>query len=279
MTFSGTVQQVIDSARSRHFAFADTQAGDGAALLYLNQRLRTHLAAHGAKIEGLVGTSMEYVLAVVNGVLIAEDPVTFVPQYTTTYEDGFPLHIDPITGVPYFDPTEAAIAQDPFGAHGGTPGFPLPAEMIRLISVFLIYNNNPGQVLPCTVVNERQRLNILPGRNPNAFVSGNRLVPCLPLQGAINNSADRWFSVTGIQISYVALTALSALTDRLNIPSVLLEALTADLACYFAYQAKALAQAERVGFAGEAQAAAKQIAAAAEDILESPTEETVDYRG
>lgn len=274
-----TAQQIIDRARLRHFAFTDLVLGDGAVLAYLSQRLRTHLAMHGAAIEGLVNTTMTYAIATVNGLLIAEDPVTHVPQITTTYQDGWPIHVDPVTGIPYYDTSEPMVATDPYGLHGGTPGFPLPGEMVRLCDVSLIYNQPPGLNLPCDIIKEHGRLYAQPGRNPQAFVSGNRLVPLLPMAGPGANSADRWFNVSSVIISYVALPTLGLLTDTLNIPGVLVEALDADAALLMARQAKAIAPASVAGFERDAKDAAAAVASAALDMLDEPEGETVEYRG
>lgn len=275
--FTTTPGQIIDAARVRHWAFSHLKGGDGAALLYLNHRLRTHLAAHGAKIEGLVGTSVTYALATIDGVLVAED--AGVPVYSTTYGDGWPVHDD--GGVPYVDFTEPAIAGDPFGEHGGTPGFPLPAEMIRLIDVTLEYGQPPGLLIPCDVIPEARRLSKLPGRNPSAFVSGNRLVPLLSFypSDASNNASDRWYTVTRIFLSYVGIQTLSSLEDLLNLPAVLVDALVADVAVFFAYQVKEVPAAERVGFAKEAERCGALIADAALDMLNEPQQSTVIFTG
>lgn len=275
--FTTTVQQIIDSARIRHWAFADVALGDGAVLLYLSQRLRTHLAIHGATIEGLVGTTMTYQIATVNGLLIAE--VNGIPQYTTTYQDGWPIHVDPITGIPYYDTSEPMIATDPFGIHGGTPGFPLPSDMVRLTSVVLTLSLPPALQIPCDVRQEGNRLQMQPGRNPIAFVSGNRLVPLLAYASPNANSGDRWFNVQSLIMGYVALPTLQSLTDVLNLPSVLAEALIADAAELLASHSAKLAPAEKLAFAQKAANTGTLMAAAGLDLLDEPEEETVKYLG
>ena len=240
---TATVRGLIDSARTRHWAFSDLQAGDGPALLFLNSRLRTHLAQHGAKIEGLVGTAMQYsvpmagaTLLVTNsgsilvtkwGVPLSVNTGVGIPAVGNAYEDGWAIHVTP-GGVPYVDFSEPAIATDPFGLNGGQPGFPLPTDMIRLIAVSLSYNSNPATFIPCDVFTESERFSMMPSRNPAAFVSGNRLVPMLPLSSG--NEANRWFNVSAITISYVGVQQLQALDDVINYPIVLTEALIADLA-------------------------------------------------
>jgi len=279
MTFQTTTcAQIIDRARIRHWSFADVVLGDGAVLQYLSQRLRTHLALHGAKIEGLVNTTMTYQVATVNGLLVVE--VAGVPQYTTTYQDGWPIHVDAF-GVPYYDTTEPKVATDPYGLHGGTPGFPLPSEMVRLIDVSAVYGTQPGLTIPIDVIPEHGRMQSLPGRNPNAFVSGNRLVPVVPQPGSASNpnAGDRWANVSSLIISYVALPTLALLTDYLNIPGVLVEALDADCALLMARNAKHLPANLLPTFERAASDAGLQIASAAVEMLGEPQSKSVRYKG
>jgi hypothetical protein len=277
-----TVQQIIDRARVRHWSFTDIALGDGAVLTYLSQRLRTHLARHGATIEGLVNTTMTYTIGTQTGLLVALDPVSGLPVLATTYQDGWPLHVDPVTSIPYFDPTEPMIATDPYGLHGGTPGFPLPSEMIRLIDVSLVFNQYVQPVIiPCDVIREHGRIQSQPGRNPQAFVSGNRLVPVFPYPGSASNpnSNDRWFSVTSLIMSYVALPTLQLLTDYLNIPAVLVEALDADAALMMARQSKVCPPASVAGFEKDALNATLAVGVAGLELVHEPEQETIIYNG
>jgi hypothetical protein len=186
-----------------------------------------------------------------------------------------------VNGVPYYDNTEPMIATDPYGLHGGTPGFPLPSEMVRLTDVSAVYSQPPGVIIPIDVIQEHGRIQQQPGRNPMAFVSGNRLVPMLPLAGssANPNSADRWMNVTNIVMSYVALPTLTSLTSFLNIPAVLVEALDADCALFMARQSQKIPPAEKAGFERDASMASAAIASAALAILEEPEMDVVEYRG
>jgi hypothetical protein len=269
-----TVAEIIDAARVRHWSFADTVLGDGAAVLFLNARQRVHLANHGAQIEGLVGTSMTYLTALNStGALVVL--VGGNPTYGTTYQDGYAVHVNG-GGSLYIDTSEAPIATDPFGLHGGTPGFPLPNDFVRLINVALIYTQ--GVVIPCDVVPERARHTTLPGRNPTAFVSGNRLVPLMPNSIATNNSGNRWYNVSAIEISYVAIQTLATLADIVMLPAVLCEALTADLALLFAGQTKACAAPERAFFATEATRCAALVAAGSLDLIDSAQQTSVLFR-
>lgn len=273
---SQTAGGLIDQARIRHWAFTERDAGDGAALLFLQQRQKLHLARHGADIEGLVNTTLRYVLTLTNGALVAV--VSGVPVYTTTYQDGWAVHVTG-GGVPYIDTSEAPIAGDPFGQYGGTPGFPLPADFVRIVTVSLELFNPSGLLTPCAVIDEQDRLLALPGRNPSVFVSGNRLVPAMSYADAASNSADRWFQASALNLSYVALPSLTALTDTVRVPDLLCEALVCDLAVYFAAQNPKVTPAERAGFAESARMADSAFAAAALDMLGTPMSETVQYRG
>lgn len=268
-----TVQQIIDAARVRHWSFTDVELGDGAALLYLNERVRTHLGEHGSQIEGLVGSTIQHSLDRGTGLLVALDEDD-VPYYTTTAEDGYAVHLD-IDGVPYIDTDEPPIAGDPFGENGATPGFPLPRDVVRLISVGAIYGNGARNI-PIDVIPERERYTRAPGRNPTAFVSGNRLVPVMPTAG--HNTGDRWNDVTALQISYVAVPDLTALTDRIPLPKVLCEALTADLALLFARQSPRCDKSDKAALTIEARDCAAAVAAASLDLLESVQQSSVLYK-
>lgn len=271
---SVTVAELIDSARSRSWAFSDTVLGDGAALLFLNARQRVHLANHGAQIEGLVGTSVQYTTALnATGALVVL--IGGLPAYGTTYQDGYAMHIDG-GGALYIDTAEPMIAGDPFGLHGGTPGFPLPDDFVRLINVSVVYTG--GVILPCDVIPERQRHTTLPARNPTAFLSGNRLVPLMANSLVANNAGDRWFNVSAVQISYVAIQALLTLSDVVALPAVLCEALTADLASLFAGQSKACSPADKTYFVAEARQCAQLVAAASLDMVNSTQTTSVLFR-
>ena len=200
------------------------------------------------------------------------------PQLGAPYQDGWPIHVTP-GGDLYVDFTEPPLAGDPFGVNGGIPGFPLPEEMVRLIQVALVYNQNAGTNIPCDVVTESQRFSMMPSRNPAAFVSGNRLVPMLPLAGVTDNSADRWFNVSKISISYVGVEAYTSLDDPINFPAVLVEGLIADCAVFLANNSKACPPADKKAMVAEAAAVGAQVGAAGLDMLEEGEQENVIYKG
>lgn len=285
-----TVRALVDAARTRHWSFASLAVGDGAVLLFLRGRLVTHVAAHGAAIEGLVSTTLQYgvpltpppflvattgaILATNYGVSVVTNEGEGEATVGTHYQDGWPVHLTD-DGVPYVDFSEAPIATDPFGRFGGVPGFPLPADMVRLVAVTLVYTGN--QVIPCDVVPEAQRHTTLPGRTPAVFVSGNRLVPVQPL--STGNTGTRWDNVSAIQISYVGVQTLGSLDDVLNLPTVLSEALVADAAQYLAMQSERMPVGEKTQFAREAATTAAACGDAGAEMLLEPQQRTVHYRG
>ena len=268
-----TLRSLIDSARVRHWAFSDIEMPDGAAVLYLNQRQREHLAMGGPDIEGIVGTAVQYAVATPStGLLVSF--VGGVPYVGAAGQDGWCMHEDE-NGVPYVDPNEPPLASDPLG---DTPGWPLPQEMTRLVNVMLVQQS--GAFASCTVVNERMRNATYPGRGPAAFVANNRLNPmrAYDTASASSNSGDWWTQVTGIQISWVGISPVSALDDELTLPVALSGALIADLALLFAMQSKQVSSADRRDFGVMAQQAQQQFVEMAFGMLGATMASQVQYR-
>lgn len=261
------VRDLIDAARIRHWSFANTVLGSGAATLFLNQRQRTHLAAHGAAIEGLVGSAYEFALAASGARFVAL--LDGVPTFTDSYEDGWPVHLEDGI-VPYIDLTEPRIAGDPFGTNGGAAGFPLPTDMVRLIAVTAVYGSE-GRLLPVDIIPERDQAKRLPGRTLTGFLSGNRFVPVYPLATGLGTSGDRWTAVTALRVSYVGIQTFQTLDDVVMLPSVLCEALTADLAVLFAQQAPKCPPAALAAFERAAASALGAVMAAGSDMVDSVT--------
>lgn len=270
-----TPRDLIDSARTRHWSFSDVNMPDGAGLIYLNQRQRELLSGCGAEIEGLVGTTVQYTVgSALTGQLISF--VNGVPFLAAVGQDGWAMHVD-ANGVPFVDPSEPMVAADPFGLNGGVQGFPLPAEMVRLINVQLIYTG--GVFLPCQLLNEKQRNRALPGRDPIVFVAGNRLIPMLPGTSPTDNSGDRWRNVTGIQISYIAVDTMRTLDDTVALPVVMIGGLVASLAMRFAMQAKECPTSDKQMFIREAEQATAEITSISLGLTGSAVEEQVLFTG
>lgn len=266
-----TALELVEGARLRHWSFTDTALGDGAAVRFLNQRIRTLLLRYRSALRGLVNASVE-TAAVVGGVLVGVD-ATGVPYYTTTYEDGYAVHLDS-TGVPYIETTEAKIAGDPFGKNGGTPGWPLPPDAIAIFS--LAATMPDGSVGEVDVVEEALRHHGAPGHNLTAFLSGSRLVP---VRAAGTGVQDSWSSVTKVQLSYLPLPIVALLSDTIALPTAMAEALTAALAEMFSVQAKDCTQAERRDFAAAARRAEQELDTIALDIVGDLQVSSVIYEG
>lgn len=265
-----TAQELIDGARLRHWSFADTALGDGAAVFFLNQRLATLLLRFRNALRPLVNVSVQ-TAAVVSGTLVGVDEAG-VPYTLTTIADGYALHLD--GGVPYIDTSEAPISLDPFGASGGTPGFPLPPDAIALFSIAVLYQD--GSTGDVDVVDEALRAHGPPGHNAGAFLSGNRIVP---IRTSARGAADVWNTVVAVQVSYLPLPIVAALTDAVGIPSVLAEVLIANLCELFAMQSAKCPPADRRGFTEKARAAEAELDMMALDVVGDMQASTVIYEG
>lgn len=269
-----TARLIIDSARLRHRAFSDIALPDGAALLFLNQRQRELLAMAGPHIEGLVGTGMQYpLLTPGTGVLVSF--ANGVPYVGVAGQDGWVLHVD-ANGVPYVDVTEPPVASDPIG---DTPGFPLPPEMIRLVRVMAL--SGDGRWVPVDVGTQSQRNTALPGRNLQAYLAGNRVMPMRRSDDSAQNANDPWAGVTGIQFSYVAMETLTTLDDAIRLPMVLVGALIADVAAMLAMAAPvdAITPSERGMFQSLAHQAQEDMLTAGKALLAAVRVNRVNYRG
>lgn len=265
-----TVGQLIENARVRHPAFMKVQMPDGAILLFLNQYQRMKLLELGAEIEPLVGEARQ-VATVISGSLIGSDEG--VPYFITTSSDGWPVQSD--GGVPYFDFSGVPIALDPFGESGSTPGFPLPAEFIKLIDVTAatLYS----AALPVDIIPESRR-NAGARRDLACFVSGNRLVPVR--QGA-SPFTDAWQDVLSVSVSYVAMQTLAAKTDVITLPLSLVSLLEAALAERFAFSVPLteMSEAMKRTFTAERVAVEQSVKDAAEEILGEATTSHVQFNG
>ncbi len=178
--------------------------------------------------------------------------------------------------MPYVNFTEAAIAGDPFGEHGGTPGFPLPDDFLKLVKVACVYNDQ--RIGPVDLNTESARTDRVRGGVPTAFVSGNRLVPLRPL--ASGNSGDIWArSILSIQLSYVALPRLTSWDTPLVLPAALTEALIAGMVETLAFSTPTMSAGERTGFSTAARQAEEAISSFSLDVTGTAMRSSVLYRG
>jgi hypothetical protein len=266
-----TAQELIEGARLRHNAFTETALGDGAAVRFLNQRVRTLLLRYKSALRSIANATLQ-TAAVINGGLVGIDALG-APYYLSTVGDGYPLHLDP-TGIPYIDTTDPLIALDPFGAHGGTPGFPLPPDAIALFTLSVVYQS--GQTGDVDVIDESERNHGPSGHNPAAFMSGNRVIPIRPAQPG---GQDVWTTVTAVQLSYLPMPTVKLLTDLVALPTVLADVLIAAIAELFAMQSPTLTAGERAGFAAAARRAEQDLDVAALDIVGEMAVSSVIYEG
>lgn len=268
-----TARSIIEQARIRHPAFSDAHMPDGALLLFLNQRQRSHLLASGDGIGPLVAATAE-IATTIDGVLVGSE--NGVPTYLTSHEDGWPVFLDDTTGVPYFDFTGPKIAGDPFGESGGTLGFPLPDAFIKLVSVVATYES--GATGPVDIVHEKTRHDFAQGRNPAVFVTGNRLIPVLPASTTAIGGLAEWADVTTLTLSYIGSPTLTALTSILTVPDALVEALVADVAHLLAMRTPGLSASDRAMYRDEARTAAALLAGGS-DLVGDATSGSVTYSG
>lgn len=220
-----TVQGLIDEARLRHPLFPASGLPDGALLMALNTKQRTLLTQYADAIAPIVGQTVK-TAAVVAGALVGVSPGGS-PQYITTTGTGYPVTFS-ANGVPIFSQLGAAVNIDPYGLNGGTPGFPLPDDCVRLVWVSAVYADNSQADV--SVVPEKSRYQMT---TPDiaCFVNGNRLVPIRFTNTASPTVApDWWTQVTSVVTSYLAMQTLSSLTQNLTIPTHLHEPLIAHLA-------------------------------------------------
>jgi hypothetical protein len=272
-----TVRDLIDEALTRHWSFLEQRTPPGAAMLFLNRRQRKLLLEHAASVEGLV-TSSRQVAAVVpsSGGLVGVD-AGGVPSYSTTVADGYAVSLDG-SGVPYVDTSLAPIALDPFGASGGTPGFPLPVQFVKAVAATLLFRN--GDRAPLTIVREGERLDSPQGRDAAAFVNGNRLVPVRHTINGTSVTSDLWSDVAAVSLSYLAAQTFAALTDVVTLPDTLVEALVAGLAEQMALAAtpQHVTMGEKAMFTAAARASEKELRLAGDRILGDLVEDSITYR-
>lgn len=267
------VRDVIDEARSKHWAFADVQLGDGAALLFINRRQRSLLLKFRDAVRAIVNQTMQQA-GVVAGVLVGLDSGG-VPYYLTTYEDGYPIQFDG-GGVPYIDTSAAPISYDPFGVNGGTPGWPLPTDAIALLSLTAVYQDTTTG--PIEVVDEAVRYQGPPTRYPTVYITGNRLVP-LRKPSNTSGQPDIWTSVTAVQLSYIPFSSVALLTDALTLPGPLIEAIVSGLVEMLAMQSPKCTATERAGFTAARKEKEAEISVNAFDLLGDFQSSNVIYEG
>jgi hypothetical protein len=123
----------------------------------------------------------------------------------------------------YVDITEAPIAYDPLGVRGGAgAGWPLPTDAIAIFNLFATFDD--GTKAPIGIVNERDQHLSPQSHYLEAYLSGNRIVPCRPPLSIGTNSTP-WNAVTSVTLSYLPLASFTSLTDPAKVPAPLVEPL------------------------------------------------------
>lgn len=265
-----SVQELIDSARLRHWSFSE--GNEGAALRFVSDRQKRIMLDVIKATEALLGETSEVTTAVVGAALVALDDLG-VPYFTTTVEDGFCVRF--LGAVPYID-TSLPYVIDPFGASGDSvPGFPLPTDLLRLMSVTAISSlmTVPAYApIPVDIIEQRIAEARGGSTRLRAFVSVGRIIP---VRTDVN---DIWNSIIKLRLSMVRCPTLTALTDPLTLPEVCLEALTAALAEMFSLATEKCPTGDKRAFKDARIDADKHLMDSAENILDSITSSSVVVR-
>lgn len=269
-----TAQDLIDLARIRHWAFADVALGDGAALLFLNHRQRHLLLRFRNQLRGLVNATVAQA-GVINGVLVGLDANGNLTTLAT-FADGYAVHVDGLGNI-YVDATETPVAYDPLGVRGGTSaGWPLPVDAIAIFNLFAAFSD--GTKAPIGIVDERDQHLSPQSHYLEAFLSGNRLVPCQPPL-SVGTDATPWNAVTSVTLSYLPLVSFVTLIDPVKVPAPLVEPLIANLAELMAKSAKAVTATEKKMFEADARKAEQEIDVLGYDIMGDAQSTSVIYEG
>jgi hypothetical protein len=269
MQTTRTVQGLIDEARTRNVLFFNSGVPDGALVLALNTKQRSLLSQYADAIAPIVGQSVQ-TAAVVAGSLVGVSAAGF-PQYITGIGTGYPVTFS-ANGTPIFSQVGAPIELDPYGVSGGTPGFPLPDDCVRLVWVSAIFADNSQTDV--AIVPERARYQMT---QPDiaCFINGNRLVPIRFTNTAQPTVApDWWTQVVSVVTSYLKMQTLVALTDVLTIPTFLHEPLIAHLAYTLALGTEGAKPDFYLAQSKDADAA---FVSAGRDLLGSVTQTSVIY--
>jgi hypothetical protein len=276
MALNVTVSQLIDQARIQDARFFDVPVPDGALVLTLNQTQRLLLLKYADSIQGLLDQSLQIATSI-NGNVVGVDG-SGNPYYLTTPGTGWAVsNAGTLSNpIPYVDFSAPQIALDPFGQNGGTPGFPLPADIIKIIHIVGVYQD--GTTCDIDVVPEISR-NLTNTHNPAAFLNGNRLVPVR--DGSVLGPTiwqDLWNSIQSVTMTWIGVPTVAVLSDVITIPVVLHDALIMAIASLLAQGVSNMPMAEKAAWAAKKQDAINIVALAGTDILNELTQNSVLYR-
>lgn len=267
-----TVRALTDEVLLKHWSFVGRKFPPGGFVMLMQRKCDELILKYTRSVEPIIGEARQ-VAAVVSGTLVG---VTAggVPQYLTTSDDGWPVLLT-VGGTPYFDFTAQKIATDPLGRSSANPGFPLPTDALKYITIAVHYLD--GRDGPVNIVPEAQRHAGPQGRDPIAYVNGNRLVPVRA--PSLSGSADEWTSVVNLRVSYIRRIVFGAMTDDARLPAVLHGALVSAVVYDLARSAKPeqVSQQEKAAFAADAAATEKALELAGDHIIGDLRNDSVIY--
>lgn len=269
-----TVRDLIDEVLLKHWSFQKRRFPPGGLLVLLQRRCDELLVQYARSVEPIVGESRQ-MAGKVSGILVGLT-AGGAPVYTTTSADGYAVQLT-AGGTPYFDFTQAKIATDPLGVSSANPGFPLPDEYLKYIALSVVYSD--GRNGPVVIIPETQRHEGPQGRDPVAYINGNRIVPVRA--PVLSGSSDEWTQVTSLRISYVKRIAFTALSSVVRMPAVLSGCLVAGLAHELARSAPVneVSLNEKAVFLGERSAAETMLERLGDDVLGDLRSDSVIYLG
>jgi hypothetical protein len=267
-----TVRDLADEVLLRHWSFVGRKFPPGGLLLLLQRKCDELILKYARSVEPIVGEARQ-VAGKVAGILVGLTDGG-VPYYLTTSDDGWPVSVTAL-GTPYFDFTQPKIATDPLGASSAAPGFPFPADYLKMIALSVNYAD--GRSGPVNIVPEAQRHAGPQGRDPIAYVSGNRAVPIRA--PSLSGSADEWTSVTSVRLSYIKRIPFSAMTSAVRVPSVLAGAVIAAVVSDLARSAQVeqVSSREKDAFKAEAIEMEKTLELAGDHLLGDLRNDSVLY--
>jgi tellurite resistance protein len=261
-----TINEIVERARGRFWAFNDVQMPAGAILQFLDDRQRTTLLALISEIEALIGETREIQTALDGTVLVAEDD-DGAPYFSTTTEPAYAIKFS--GGVPYIDTSETFIV-DPFGEEGSVPGLPLPDHVLRIIALRAVLDD--GREAPINLLEEHGSASGAGATGLRAFISANRLVPVRA------GNTDWWSHVTKVRLSLVLCPQLAALTDTLTLPAACVEVMVCAAAEFMASASPKVTEQDKRRFERATEKAEATMRAIADEILSQVTTNYVVVR-
>lgn len=264
-----TVQQIVDTARSRHWTFNDVLMPDGAIVQHLNEKQRILLLTVIDEVEALIGETQD-VEVDGTGTLIALDD-DGAPYFTTTRQTAYAIRMS--GGVPYIDLTDPFVV-DPFGEDGDVPGIPLSEDLLRLVSVQALLDDD--RMLPVKILDMTTAVSS-PSRGLVAFINANRLVPHrVTGSGGIT---DSWTHVVALRIAQVRCPSIAAMADTMTMPIALVSALTASVAEFLSTAAREISEADKRRFERQRAEAEAALIANADEVLSKVMTNSVITKG